>query len=129
MSFGVEIVITVVYWPFIHPDLWPQTTQYKWSRKASLVLDHMVPLILLSIEYFMNNQPFIKRHCALVFILGGSYQIINFIYSVSGYAPYDFTDWKTVMGVLIPIIMSFVVVALWFFLEWCTRKKLLFTSV
>lgn len=59
-----------------------------WRKKTNLIMDHTVPLIALTIEYFLANPVFIKRHIYAIFFIILLYITIYMVYIISGNPPY-----------------------------------------
>ena len=79
--------------------------------------DHSVPLIIMLIEYCINNVPFLWLHWVTIALVQYSYILFQWFYSVNieHKLTYDFMDWYnhplTAMGIgCSSLVISFVFV-------------------
>jgi len=123
VSFTLEIFVTGLFWFVLASGVW-ENAKGNGIRFATLVMDHTLPIISLTMEWMISNQPVVKRHIMIVFILELLYLICNFSYSIAGFPPYQLTDWRSFVGILMPFVMCVIGILLFICLEWCNRKKM-----
>uniref|UniRef100_A0A7S3IHY4 Uncharacterized protein n=1 Tax=Strombidium inclinatum TaxID=197538 RepID=A0A7S3IHY4_9SPIT len=118
-----EFVLTVYYWVFLwHGYCEIDGTRYEgddWpARCYSIVFDHSIPLLTLTIDLFLNMQPFIRRHVTMMTFLVFVYIVFNFLWTIITKNPiYDTMDWKSLKGIATPIILLFMVPIIYFIFE------------
>ena len=115
-------MVTIVFWTSIHTST--LQLQLTWQRKLNLIIDHFVPLLALLTDYCMNCQPIIRRHFLVVIIIAFIYILVLMGFSISGYPPYPNMNWDSWRGTLIPILILFLTIVLFFLLEVITKRKL-----
>jgi hypothetical protein len=99
-----EVIITLVFWLGIYP-----TKAYK-IYVANLCLDrpvpcliidldHIIPIVLMSIDFIISKHIFLKRHWIIIFFGSFPYVIFSFTYTmVHGVAIYPLYDWNKPNG-------------------------------
>ena len=122
----IEIVVTILFWTVIIKSN-PFELNLNWRRRVNLVMDHIVPLIALGGEYWMNCQPFIKRHFLILVLLTSVYTTVLMAYSINGYSPYpNMAMDSSLTHTFIPILIMALSLVGFYLLEFLTRKKLLY---
>jgi hypothetical protein len=101
--FLVEFIVSTYYWIMIAPNK-PN------PLKRGDYLDHAVPFLLLSFDYFLlSAYPMIGKHVIVIIILSVSYLITNCTVTlVTGEVVYTGMDWRSVVGIIFPIAIALV---------------------
>ena len=122
MSLTLEIIITVLYWTILRKDA--NTLSVDWKVQTNLVMDHVVPIMALTCEFFLSYQPILKRHAFILLIIMTSYLLFNIGYTIAGKPPYDVNEWHTFIGALTCLGTFAMGLVLFYLLEMATRIKL-----
>ena len=127
-----EFVIVLGFWCIILPGILFATAGSSHDNSgASLafiivagVLDHSLPMVVLAVEFAINCMPIIWRHFIISISIGIIYMTMNMIYSLEVAEVYPVIDWKSVLGISVPISMLFFTVFIKYVLVKCHKKKL-----
>ena len=78
IAVAIEIIVTLVFWSI----LWESTSKLPFyqppMRKLGLILDHGLPIVLLTLDYVVNATPVIWRHIYIIASLCLFYLFINY---------------------------------------------------
>jgi hypothetical protein len=118
-SFTFEIIITLFFWTVL---FWEFKKKNIW-----LFVDHIAPIVVLLIDYFMNRIPFSFRLLPLATIVLFVYGIVNMTWTLVKhhpvYPPLNFKDWMTAVWV---VVLALIQVGgfslLWFITKFKLRK-------
>ena len=122
-AFTLELVITGVFWSLLYTDVY--NPNWNARRKASMIMDHSVPLGLLLFEYlFLANPVFLRRHVYAIGIILILYLPFNLYYTFIGKPPYAIMDWQSATGVILPLVFLATFLLIFIAVEFLTRKKL-----
>jgi len=122
ISLTMEILITILYWTALHENTY--SPDFPSVKKAMMIMDHSVPLVALLTEFFMSNQPFVKRHIWVSGFVGVLYGLVNFVATVSGYPPYSIVSYDSFWGVILSLCNGLFFFLIAFALVWLSKRKL-----
>lgn len=88
------------------------------------MFDHSVPLLCLLVEFSYNCTPFIWRHFATTGVLAVMYMIFNAVFSLFIGQIYPLIDWRSTVGIVTPLVVLVLALALQACLVNCTKKRL-----
>jgi hypothetical protein len=98
-SLTFEIIITLFFWGVLFPGLD--------SHSLSTYIDHIAPIVILTIDYCLNRIPFNLRHLPLSMGLMFIYGIVNMTYTLlSGDPIYKPLTFKNVMSYVWVIVLG-----------------------
>jgi hypothetical protein len=127
-----ELIIVPIFWGVILPALLVTRHYHKDNGAPPSLLfiivggycDHLVPLIVLLIDFSFNCIPFIWRHFWVSIGVCAIYSVFNLIYTLKVAQIYPVIDYKSPLGIIVPISIVFYI----FFANWllvvCSVKKL-----
>ena len=96
---------------------------------ASLILDHILPIICLTIEFSLNLVPFMRRHLLIILIITVSYLVINFtIVKMSDKLIYVIFKWKTLTDYIFPTLLILFGIGIFIIIEFITKYKIYYCS-
>jgi len=72
-----NIVITIVFWVFLLPDI--DFSALDGANKLDVIWTHCVPLICTQIEFWFNAWRFKYTHGIIVILFGLIYGVVNMI--------------------------------------------------
>ena len=121
----IELIVTGFFWMAIWEKEYRDSPPGDYVNIAGLVIDHSVPITLLSIDYiFFSAIPIAKRHIFVVMTIALIYVTMNCIYSLNVEAIYGPINWRTPLGIITPIVLLVIGFLYSFFLEAVNRHKL-----
>ncbi len=92
LALSSEVVVFLIFWTIMFPIL----EVHKQQIYFGLVADHLVPFVLLMIEFIMNRIRFSIRHLVIAAKILVIYGVVNMIYTLSKGEPiYSGIDWKS----------------------------------
>jgi hypothetical protein len=96
---------------------------------AGLILDHVLPIICLTIEFSINAIPFMRRHLFIILIITVIYLVINFLYvKMSGKLIYIIFKWRNITDFLLPAFLLVLGIIIFFSLEFISKIKIYYCS-
>ena len=106
IAVSIEIVITLVFWLL----LWEEAKNHPFyeppMRKLGLVLDHGLPIVILTLDYVVNATPIICRHLLIIAIICLFYLFVNFYATkMQGFPVYGPMSWDSVTAVLFALAL------------------------
>ena len=127
-----EMVIVIGFWLIILPGIMMAPADSSHSAddysEAFLIvaggLDHSVPMVVLVIEFCINCIPITWRHFIITFIIGLIYLMMNMVYSLDVAEVYPVLDWKSTLGITLPILLMMFTIIMEKMLMVCFKKKL-----
>jgi magnesium-transporting ATPase (P-type) len=105
-TFTVISVIAIYFWPvlYYHSNLEGDNAINGYKVK---IVDNYLPLFLMLVDYVISNPVFTVRHIWFTNIFSILYTIANLIGSlINDLPPYEFMNWKSAVGVIVPILLS-----------------------
>jgi hypothetical protein len=97
----MEVLITLFYWNFIYDPLHPELPF------PLDVIEHIIPITILTLDFLMNTIPFYMRHLPLCIMILLIYGCINmYITLSSGKAIYDILKWTDIDSWIIVISLT-----------------------
>lgn len=126
MSFTVEILLAIFFWPIFLTQVQFRSNYGVDSAtlKTLKIVDHYLPLCLLLTDYVLSNPVFVLRHVIFSLLYGLIYTFTNMIISLANRPTYKSMDWRSTSGVLIPMAMIFVFPLIHISLFYLTRYRL-----
>jgi hypothetical protein len=75
----MQIIITLMFWLTLFEGI-RKLPAYRDSTTmmAGLVLDHVLPIVCLTIDFMFNMIPFMRRHLSIMLAVSTLYLIFNF---------------------------------------------------
>ena len=126
-----ELIIVPIFWAVILPGILATRHYHKNEEAPSLLFiivggycDHLVPLIVLLIDFSFNCIPFIWRHFWVSMGVCLIYSIFNMVYSLKYSQIYPVIDYKSTLGIIVPISVFFYIFFANWLLVFCSNKKL-----
>ena len=117
VSTVMELIITPFYWLLLYPRNHQHHNRIDYSI-------HALPIIFLTIELYISNIPFAGRHfMAFNLPICLIYMLLN-MYITLIYSPYyPFITYRSAVGTIVPILLTFSTFLIFKCLELITRKK------
>jgi hypothetical protein len=127
-----ELIIVPIFWGVILPGILATRHYHKDNGSSPSMLfiivggycDHLGPLIVLLVDFSFNCIPFIWRHFWVSMGVCAIYSIFNMVYTLKVDQIYPVIDYKSPLGIIVPISILFYI----FFANWllvvCSVKKL-----
>ena len=89
LSWICEMVITIVFWAILVVFNHSEAKAYSWVVITFMIESHLIPMILLSIDFFQNQMEFQPRHGCFLAIIPIAYAAISiyfaFVYNIYAY--------------------------------------------
>ena len=126
----MQIIITLMFWLTLYEGI-RKLPAYRDSpaMMAGLVLDHVLPIVCLTIDFMFNMIPFMRRHLPLMLAISAFYLIFNFtIVQITGRYVYVIFKWKSVIDFILPFALLLFGFLLFVFLEFLSRNKMYYLS-
>ena len=99
-----ELIIVPVFWILLNSKSLYSKNNVLTS--VAMAGEHSLGMVLLLIDYSINNVPFTIRHNYIITIFVAIYFLLNFwITKASGHPIYPPFDWNSMQGYLLPIIV------------------------
>ena len=123
LAFLLEWIISPMYWLLLNnKDSYRPDDMFYNILKGG---DHVLPLLLLLVDFSMNTIPFCNRHYLLVCVVLLVYMMFNYLVTFIRNKPvYSILDWNSVIGWSLPpasfVYMTFVFGVV----KWISNKKL-----
>lgn len=102
IAFSLEFTLTLLYWTVLYSS----TDLDSWGFNNLGV--HLMPILLLLIDFIFNSYQFPIRHMFVTFIMGGIYLIINQVRTCNGEPVYEAYECGNVW---LPIV-AFIILAI-----------------
>ncbi len=108
ISWTADVVITIVFWSILVVVDIEQARAYDFEVLAFTCETHLIPMILLAIEYYNNSVRFTKTHAVFAFTPAFLYTIVSIISSLVYDMPvYPILTWKDYKSIIFgPLIMA-----------------------
>lgn len=131
MTMLFELIIVPIFWGVILPGILYSRHYHKGEEAPSMLfiivggyLDHLIPIIVLMIDFSFNCIPFIWRHFWVSMVVCIIYSIFNMVYTLKVSPIYPVIDYSSTLGIIVPISILFYI----FFANWllifCSVKKM-----
>lgn len=104
-----EIAITILFWSFLYSKE-ESDPNSPWNKRLGTVMNHTVPLFLLTIDYFLVYHVIVKRHIKISCVVSLTYGIVNLSFTWAGKPVYKPID-NSFKGYVL-LIMAFVFILL-----------------
>jgi hypothetical protein len=105
-SLTFEILITIFFWSVLFPIM------IKTGKHPGIFtfIDHIAPVVVLTIDYTMNRIPFTLKHLPLTLIILVSYGVVNMVKTlVTGipvYPPLNYHDFMTFVWMAVLLLLE-----------------------
>ena len=120
-----EILITTFFWGMLYRDFKKMSFYQSPIRQLSLVLDHLLPLFCLILDYSVNSMPFIKRHLWPIIFTVTVYICVDFAFvKLTGKIIYKILNWNDIFSFVLSIIAIIFLVIVFNVVYWINNKKL-----
>jgi len=119
ISLTFEIIITLFFWAVLFPLMK--------SKSAWTFIDHISPILILTIDYCLNRIPFSLRHLPLSMGILLIYGIVNMTYTLVThkpiYPPLNFHDFMSfVWAVVLVGLEAAGFLGMYHLTQWKLRK-------
>ena len=101
VSLILEIGITIVFWTMLYDPSDP----FSWDSFENICI-HSLPLIMLTIDFFMQRWVFRYNHLAIVFMIGIPYLFLNYYWTVTHSPIYPMLTWDDIESVI--FVLSYI---------------------
>ncbi len=119
-----NIIITSVFWCFLLPTTDFGSVGGHPFGTAKLCLDHIIPVTITTIDWFLNPIVFEKQQIWAQLPIIIFYACVNLtIVKTTGYIIYPGVTWDSFLSWSAAIFGFPVIIGLWYLLAWCTTKK------
>ena len=89
---------------------------------AGLILDHILPIVCLTIDYSFNLVPFMRRHLLIILMVTIIYLIINMlIVKITGNVIYVIFKWEDWSDLILPSFLVILGSFIFIILEFMTK--------
>lgn len=103
VSWTSEVVITIMFWAVIAIMDSGKLKEVSYSSVLHLLECHLVPIILLSVDFAFNKMEFIPSHGFLIAAVPTAYSFVSMLFSLKydlhTYSILTWKDYKTFLGV------------------------------
>ena len=119
-----NIIITSVFWCFLLPTTDFGNVGGHPYGAAKLCLDHIIPVTITVIDWFLNPIVFEKQQIWAQLPIIIIYACVNLtIVKTTGYIIYPGVTWDSFLSWSAAVFGIPVVIGVWYLLAWCTTKK------